>query len=268
MAAAGVGYRTGRRDAHDGWKHRHLHHARRRAARGSLDGRAACRARHSRIDLERRVFVDGTIELLDGDAYPELSDARSPDEHPSPLAPGAIAEVIERGIGFLGEHWPAAIGDVRGWLRGVIVITAPGTHVYSASAAALPLIVKLTARSDESPPLLAETLVHETAHGKLESLWDMAPLLADDDAEPFHHHPWRPDPRPLRGVFLAAHVFANVMLLYRNAVERGWAEGAVPHDVLCGQVTAALDTLGQHAVVHVHGPGRLRASLRARVSRP
>jgi HEXXH motif-containing protein len=199
------------------------------------------------------VFVDAGIELLDGDAYPELSGARSPDERPSPLAPQELAAVLERGVGFLAEHWPAAIEDVRTWLRGVIAITAPGTHVYSASAAALPLIVKLTARTDESPPLLAETLVHETAHGKLESLWDMAPLLANDDAESGYHHPWRPDPRPLRGVFLAAHAFGNVMLLYRNAVERGWAEGDAPHEVLCAQVTTALGTLEQHATFTTTG---------------
>jgi HEXXH motif-containing protein len=197
--------------------------------------------------VEPRLWVAG-VELLPPDDFPELALARSPGEHPSELDHAAMATVLASGMAYLDEHWPDAHDDVRSRFRAALPISAPGSHIYSASTPELPLVVKLTIRDGESPSLLAETLVHETAHGKLESLWDMAGLLEGDGGEARYHHPWRQDRRPLRAVFLAAHAFANVMVLYQHAAASGIAEAEHDLAILRSQVAEALDTLERHAL--------------------
>jgi HEXXH motif-containing protein len=231
----------------------------------SVETRQGTFPRFSRNDfrLEDRARI-GDIELLDPDSFPELAQAKCPDERPCALDPPTMQTVLRSGFDYLVRHWPDAVADVEPRCRAVLPILAPGTHIYSASAAELPLIIKLTLRADESPARLAETLVHETAHGKLESLWDMAPLLGPGQDAPIHHHPWRPDPRPLRGVFLAVHAFANVTLLYRGAAEADSPGAAHDLAVLEAQVVQGLETLERHAAFTPTGAAvfeRLRQSL-------
>jgi HEXXH motif-containing protein len=231
----------------------------------SVETRQGAFPRFSRTDfrLEDRARI-GDIEMLEPDSFPELAAAKCPDERPCTLDTPTMQAVLGAGFDYLAQHWSDAIADVAPRCRAVLPIVAPGTHIYSASAAELPLIIKLTLRTDESPALLAETLVHETAHCKLESLWDMAPLLEPGEDPPVHHHPWRPDPRPLRGVFLAVHAFANVMLLYRGAAEADSAGAAHDLAVLESQVAEGLATLEKHAAFTPTGAAvfdRLRQSL-------
>ena len=231
----------------------------------SVETRWEAFPRFSRNDfrLEGRTRV-ADIELLDPDSFPELAEAKCPDERPCALDAPTMETVLRSGFDFLAEYWPESVADVHPRCRAVLPIFAPGAHIYSASAAELPLIIKLTLRADESPVRLAETLVHETAHGKLESLWDIAPLLESADDAPLYHHPWRPDPRPLRGVFLAVHAFTNVTLLYRRAAEADSRGAAHDLAVLETQVAEGLATLEEHAAFTPTGASvfdRLRQSL-------
>jgi HEXXH motif-containing protein len=62
---------------------------------------------------------------------------------------------------------------------------------------------------------LAEALVHEWQHNKLNALNRWAPLLVNAD-RPLHASPLRPDLRPLRGVLMAVHAFLPVAALYER----------------------------------------------------
>ncbi len=59
------------------------------------------------------------------------------------------------------------------------------------------------------PVVMAEALVHEFSHAKLNALLELDPVL-QNDWEAIHPSPYRPDPRPMMGVLLGAHAFVAV----------------------------------------------------------
>ncbi|MBI4566988.1 MAG: hypothetical protein HY719_01175 [Planctomycetes bacterium] len=75
---------------------------------------------------------------------------------------------------------------------------------------------------------MAEALVHEFQHNKINTVFHFDPVIENDPAERYPS-PVRPDPRPLAGVLLAAHAFIPVAELYRAMLrashplaEAGW----------------------------------------------
>jgi HEXXH motif-containing protein len=65
---------------------------------------------------------------------------------------------------------------------------------------------------------MAEAIVHETQHGKLNLLSWLDPVLRNGHSC-FTESPVRPDPRPLMGVLLALHAFVPVAALHRALAE-------------------------------------------------
>jgi len=64
-----------------------------------------------------------------------------------------------------------------------------------------------------NPMTMAEAVVHEFQHNKLNAAIAIDPLLTNAWS-PLYASPVRPDPRPLHGVILAVHAFQPVALLY------------------------------------------------------
>jgi len=103
--------------------------------------------------------------------------------------------------------------------RAVPVGFEPQRHL-SASYREAPGRIYLTLHP--SRLTLAEAIVHECQHGKLNLLTWLDPVLRNG-----HTHwtpsPVRPDLRPLMGVLLAVHAFVPVSALHRRMVEAGHA---------------------------------------------
>lgn len=74
-----------------------------------------------------------------------------------------------------------------------------------------------------SPMTMAEALLHEFSHNKLNALFELDPVL-ENAWWPLYASPVRPDPRPLHGVLLAVHAFLPVARLYERMIEEGSAE--------------------------------------------
>jgi HEXXH motif-containing protein len=62
---------------------------------------------------------------------------------------------------------------------------------------------------------LAEALIHEFQHNKLNAVFRFDPVLHDAHTS-LHRSPVRPDLRPLHGVLMAVHAFHPVARLYEN----------------------------------------------------
>jgi len=98
---------------------------------------------------------------------------------------------------------------------------------------------------------LAEALIHETQHGKLNALGWLDPVLHNGHTE-WAPSPVRPDLRPLMGVLLAAHAFVPVAALHRRLEDLGASVATTPEfklrraQVLRGN-HAALGTLAERA---------------------
>jgi len=67
--------------------------------------------------------------------------------------------------------------------------------------------------------LLALTLAHEIQHTKLSALMDLLPLVRPGGDERYYA-PWRPDPRPLSGLFHGAYAHLGVAGFWRRQRHR------------------------------------------------
>ncbi|MFF7651281.1 HEXXH motif domain-containing protein [Streptomyces sp. NPDC007983] len=100
-------------------------------------------------------------------------------------------------------------------------------------------------------PDLAAALVHEAQHIKLSALMDLVPLI-EGGREEVHHAPWRPDPRPLRGLLQGVYAFLGVTGFWqdrRHRAEDGPAKDTAAFEFALRRVQTShgLETLRTHA---------------------
>lgn len=148
-----------------------------------------------------------TNPLSDLEAHPD-KDGNAVDLGGKPLsrwanALGAALDLVDH-----LPHWTREL--VASGVRLVPVGYEPERHL-SASYREAPGTVYLTLHPD--PLILAEAIVHEVQHGKLNLLTWLDPVLENGHSA-WTTSPVRPDLRPLMGVLLAAHAFVPVAALH------------------------------------------------------
>jgi HEXXH motif-containing protein len=62
---------------------------------------------------------------------------------------------------------------------------------------------------------MAEAILHEVSHNKLNALFDLDPII-ENGRDELYTSPIRPDPRPIHGVLLAVHAFVPVACMYER----------------------------------------------------
>jgi HEXXH motif-containing protein len=166
------------------------------------------------------------LSLLDGnplaalEAHPDKAGnavdlgGRSVDEWTSALA--AALALVER-------HLPELAVELPPLLREVVPVGYFAERHLSATYREAVGTLYLSLHPE--PLTLAEALVHELQHTKL-NLASYAVALLVDDGAARHASPLRPDPRPLRGVLLAAHAMVPVAVLLRRLRDSGHARAA------------------------------------------
>jgi HEXXH motif-containing protein len=98
---------------------------------------------------------------------------------------------------------------------------------------------------------LAEALIHEFSHNKLNALFEVDEVL-ENAWSPLYTSPVRPDPRPLHGVLLAVHAFLPVARLYEKMIEA--KDPRAESEAFLGRF-AAIRTINREgaAIVLAHG---------------
>jgi HEXXH motif-containing protein len=135
------------------------------------------------------------------------------------------------------DHVPetVAIGPV------VVPIPPDGSLIAVSSASAVGAIC-LTPPA--STAVLAETIVHELQHSKLNALFDLV-ALQEPGANPLCYAPWRRDPRPLSGLLHGIYAFTGVAEYWRRqALTRPEPNAVFMAAHVREQVLAALRELG------------------------
>ena len=126
------------------------------------------------------------------------------------------------------ERWTGALNEAFALVRSVLPDLAAEMELYvqlvvpigfdeerHLSASYQEAIGTLYLSLHPDPMTMAEALIHEFSHGKLNALLELDPVL-ENAFSAFHVSPIRPDPRPLHGVLLAAHAFFPVAMLYER----------------------------------------------------
>jgi HEXXH motif-containing protein len=157
-------------------------------------------------------------------------------------------EAIDDARALIRAGLPALAGEHRELLAEVVPVGGPMEVSLSASYKEAIGVVYISLH--RSPLKMAEALVHELQHNKLNLVAWSDPILLD--ATTLHASPVRPDPRPLWGVLLAAHAFLLVVELYRSLERLGHplASTATFRERLDEVLTAnreAMDVVREHA---------------------
>jgi hypothetical protein len=199
--------------------------------------------------VEQRSFLlNGQVEVFPDDAFPELSDRRSSQETRSTLCQEALGMELGRAIELIRRVWPEALDDVTTLFRGLLPIQMAGGGWNSASTGQAPFVLQLTFQENGWPFLLADSILHECAHTKLDMALTLGPLFLNDEQK-IYRHPWRPDLRPMVGVLLGAHAFLAVLTLYHRGL-RIWPDDEAilqQYEQRRAEVETAMSVISEHA---------------------
>ncbi len=194
------------------------------------------------------LFSDGEVEIAAGVPMGDGERAFLPLRHGgwlalhdnNPLAmdeahPDKAGNTLSLG-GHTAEAWVAAIDDARGVLHDVLpdlaaehaqvlatVVPVGFEPEQSLSASYHEAIGVVYVTLHPKVGVLAEALIHEVQHTKLNILLWFDILIHDNGA--LVVSPVRPDPRPALGVLLAVHAFLPVAQMHLELLARGHPAG-------------------------------------------
>jgi HEXXH motif-containing protein len=176
------------------------------------------------------------------DANPLFDVEEHPDKFGNAVSMGGRetatwVEALNQALGLVKLGLPTWFEELEGSLDRIVPVGYEPERHNSASYREAPGLCYVTLHPD--PMTMAEALVHETQHGKLNLLSWIDPVL-DNAFTAWTESPVRPDLRPVWGVLLAVHAFVPVAALHRSLADAGHPLAATPQfarrraDVLAG----------------------------------
>ncbi len=170
------------------------------------------------LDGERsaRVAITPTLDLALIDRNPLRSIEDHPDKDGNALDLGghpiaAWTRSITDAVAAIAAALPALHDELAVTLRRVVPVGFDADQHRSCSYREAPGLVYLSLHPGSLT--MAEAIVHETQHTKLNLLSWIDPILTNPPDQRVDS-PARPDPRPLLGVLLAAHAFVPIAVLH------------------------------------------------------
>ncbi|GAA5007679.1 FxsB family cyclophane-forming radical SAM/SPASM peptide maturase [Kitasatospora paranensis] len=217
----------------------------------------------------RRVALPGwTVALEDTD--PQRAS------HQWPVADRLDESALHGWTGALREAWELIGRDLSGHAPGIaaglstVTPLRPGPDGRDVSAAARQAFGAVGIARPATAPILALLLVHEFQHVKLGAVLDGHELYdrADDR---LYHAPWRPDPRPLEGLFQGTYAHLAVTEFWGTRVRAYDGLPGAPAENARRQLAtwrahtaAAVETLADSGSLTVLG-ARMVSGMRAAV---
>lgn len=162
---------------------------------------------------------------------------------------GQWTTALRHAISLVQTHAPTLHADIALLVQQVVPVGYdPSRHVSASYADNLGTIY---CSLHDDPMTMAEAVIHEVSHNKLNALLRLDPVLHNAFSCTVSS-PIRPDPRPLHGVLLAVHAFVAVEHLYDAMVEAGHPWSQRPdfrrrHEEIRTGNRAGAQTLREHA---------------------
>lgn len=156
------------------------------------------------------------LVLRTSDTNPLAMDEAHPDKQGNAVdlggrSPTEWCEALRRALALVRIGLPALAQELRSTLRQVVPVGVDDQRHLSASYREVPRLAYLSLHP--SALTMAEALVHEAQHSKLNAVLWRDPLLTNGRST-WTQSPVRPDLRPLLGVLLAVHAFVPVAALH------------------------------------------------------
>ncbi len=150
--------------------------------------------------------------LFDVEAHPDKS-GNAIDLADQPVS--AWVEALTTAYDIVRCGLPEIADEIDAVMQGLVPVGADDQRHFSASYAEATGLAYLSLHP--APMTMAEALVHEFSHNKINALFDLDQVL-ENAFSPLFSSPVRPDPRPLHGVLLAVHAFVPVARLYERLI--------------------------------------------------
>lgn len=198
-----------------------------------------------------------SLVLDDHDPYREFDGSRPP----RPLGEAERAEwakLIDAAWADLSELHPERARELAACINTISPLDPSSGTIGASSRGAFGAVAMSPAAS---PDALAEVLIHELQHNKLNALMNLVDLAADDGT--LFHAPWRADPRPLPGLLHGVYSFAAVVEFWqrqrhaRAGTERRQADFHFSHHR--EQLRRAMTSIDAAAGLTALGRGVVRA---------
>lgn len=166
--------------------------------------------------------LEGGIELAAIDTNPLRMNEAHPDKSGNALSLGGKSPEewqtrLNEALGLIRDTLPTFAAALPHALQRIVPVGFEPEMHFSASYREAPGTIYMTLHP--SPLTLAEAIVHEVQHGKLNTLSWFDAVLHNAMTE-WSPSPVRPDLRPIWGVLLAVHAFVPVAHLHQRLVER------------------------------------------------
>ncbi|MBB5959529.1 HEXXH motif-containing protein [Saccharothrix tamanrassetensis] len=195
------------------------------------------------------------LDVVFDDADPHRAFADAPTV-PDPLTDAEF----ERWCHQLDDAWsvlvdwhPGYASELSAGLLSLVPLTREGRLVGASSAAAFGAIALSEKPSADD---LADALVHELQHSKLNAVLELVSLHEADERRHFYA-PWREDPRPLNGVLHGIYAFASVVEFWharrRHVPEHRAAEADFVFALRALQVRSAIEDVAGTARLNEWG---------------
>ena len=175
--------------------------------------------------------IAGDLVLAEADNNPLRMLEAHPDKGGNTIDLGGRgasewAVSIRQALDLIERHLPAFRDEIDLVMRAFVPVGAFAELHLSASYQEAIGTAYLSLHP--SPLTMAEAIVHEVSHNKLNALLEIDPIILNGRDERYVS-PVRPDPRPIHGVLLAVHAFLPVARLYERMLEEGDASAEVEH---------------------------------------
>jgi HEXXH motif-containing protein len=207
---------------------------------GFKPGKLVLESDAERVDLEIAALTDGAAEPPEGvvvehpyhrlgngillacaDNNPLAAIEAHPDKSGNQLDLGSLpvagwTRALDDALALIEAHLPELFAELSLVMQTLVPVGHDPEQHLSASYAEAIGTAYLSLHPD--PITMAEALIHEFSHNKLNALWALDGVL-ENAFSPLFASPVRPDPRPLHGVLLAVHAFVPVARLYEKMLE-------------------------------------------------
>ncbi|HSN96653.1 MAG TPA: HEXXH motif-containing putative peptide modification protein, partial [Candidatus Nanopelagicales bacterium] len=167
--------------------------------------------------------VEGGIALALADNNPVALEEAHPDKSGNAIDLGgqsaeAWAAALRGALGPIGRYLPELRREMELFVHLIVPVGYDEARHLSASYQEAIGTIYMTLHP--SVMTMAEALIHEFSHNKINALFELDEVL-ENAFSPLYTSPVRPDPRPLHGVLLAVHAFLPVARLYERMIEQG-----------------------------------------------
>jgi len=174
--------------------------------------------------------LHGGLTLVLEDNNPIAQREAHPDKSGNALNLGARSidvwvRTLDEALTLIEAQQPTLFAELQLYIQRIVPVGFDAEQHLSASYAEAIGTVYLSLHP--SAMVMAEALIHEFSHNKLNALFDVDTVLLNAFSS-MHTSPVRPDPRPLHGILLAAHAFMPVAALYESMLESGHPLSSTP----------------------------------------